>query len=105
MSTATYIPAHIHFKLADAEQFIQTRIERDSSVNGFRPIVRIEPEIRQFELLPCLIAAKKAAVNCPLEYSEKIVAIKALRTAAQARGFQLGLADCKAIVEQFICLK
>lgn len=103
MSTSTYIPAHIKFKLADAEQFIQTRIECDSSVNGFKPIVKIEAETKSFELLPCLQIAKKVYQSTDAkDHNPTVKAIRAFRLATQARGFDLGLADCKAVVEQFI---
>ena len=86
---------------ADAESFIKEHLERDSSIK-LNACVIVEHNIKQFELLPCLQVAKEAYDNCTAGHSPKVQAVIALRKAAAARGMELGLADSKSVVEQFI---
>lgn len=85
----------------DAEAFIRNALESD--IRGNNNIhVHIEPNIKAFELFPCLVAAQDAYTQCPPECSKIVAAMKALREAAKERGMDLPLADAKAVVEAFI---
>jgi len=88
----------IRISMDNAQKFIADRLKNATDELCF---VTIEPKLRQLELLPCLLAAREAAKN-PGDYFPKFAAIKAFRNAAQARGFDIGLADAKNIIEQFI---
>lgn len=88
----------VKINISDAENYIakQLRSDTDQLV-----IVGIEANVRQLELFPCLLAAQNAYVTVTGS-SNKIAAIKALREACQARGFDIGLCDAKSVVEAFI---
>lgn len=88
----------IRISIDDAQTFIADKLKNSTDELC---LVTIEPKLRQFELLPCLLAAREAAKN-PGEYPPKIIAIKAFRDACQNRGFDISLFEAKNVVEQFI---
>ena len=99
MKLSTYLKVRIDVE--DAEDFIASKLESET---GAKAIVTIEPKLRQFELLPCLLAAQNAYNTCSKETSPTVAAIKALREYGKERCFEFSLADCKAVVDAFIAI-
>lgn len=96
MKTTVFL--HINLSKSDAETFIRENIE---AATGQNATVKIQT-MGFMALHAALTAAKNELAIMRADCSPKIAAIKKLREEAAAQGLEIGLADAKKVVEDFL---